>query len=373
MRTPTTATVISCALLLGALFVRFCSPAAAEAAAPTYRVGVTSRRLVPVGPYDWRDAKTHALLATVWYPANARAREEPQWLGEPGHPFARAGAAAPDAPLAAAPRRFPLILISHGTGGSALAMAWLGTRLAARGFIAVAVNHPGNNALEPYTTQGFTLWWLRARDLSVALDRMLSDRQLGPRIDPRRVGAAGFSLGGYTMIEIAGGRTSPAMFHLCEKDPHNRQCTSPPEFPTLVPSALALLKTDPGYRAAIDAASRSYRDPRVRAVFAIAPGLGGAFVPGSLRKISIPVEIVAGTADPIEPVDANARYLAAHIPGSRLFLFPGAAHYTFFASCTRRGMKSQPELCDDPPGIERHLIHERAAAMAVRFFSARLR
>lgn len=364
---------IAC-LVLSALSVCFWEPAsAAGALGATYKVGVASRRFVPPEPYDWRAAARHALLATVWYPAVGSAREQPQWLGQPRDPFAGAGEAAPGAAPAPAPRRFPLIVISHGTGGSALAMAWLGTRLAARGFIAVAVNHPGNNSREPYTTQGFTLWWLRAKDLSAVLDGMLSDRELGPRIDARRIGAAGFSLGGYTMIEIAGGRTSPAIFNFCDRHPQSPRCTSPPEFPTLVPRAMALLRTDPGYRAAIRGASQSYRDPRVRAVFAIAPALGGAFVPASLAKISIPVEIVAGSADPIEPVNANAEYFAAHIPGSRLVLFPGAGHYTFFATCVATARKEQPGLCDDPPGIDRQQIHQRAADLAVMFFTAHIR
>jgi predicted dienelactone hydrolase len=360
-------------LIVGALAVCLSGPVArADAIRSTSKVGVTSRQFVPAGPYNWRAASTHVLRVTVWYPAVATAREKPQWLGHP-HPFARAGDAAPDATPAAAPRRFPLIVISHGTGGTALGMAWLGTRLAAHGFIAVAVNHPGNNALGPYTPQGFTLWWLRAKDLSVALDGMLSDREFGPRIDARRIGAAGFSLGGYTMIEIAGGRTSPAIFDLCEKRPHDPACTSPPEFPTLVPQVVALLKSDHGYRAAIGGASQSYRDPRVRAAFAIAPALGGAFIPDSLARISIPVEIVAGSADPIEPVNANARYIAAHIPGSHLVLFPGAGHYTFFATCTVTGRKSRPQLCGDPRGIDRDRIHERAGNLAVTFFSAQLK
>lgn len=252
-------------------------------------------------------------------------------------------------------------------------MAWLGTRLASHGFIAVAVNHPGNNALEPYTVQGFTLMWLRASDLSAVIDGMLADRQFGPRIDARRIGAAGFSLGGYTMMEIAGGRTSPAFFDLCSRHPQDRSCRPPPEFPTLVTQAVTLLKTDPAYRAAVRGAAESYRDPRVRAVFAIAPPARGLFVRGSLEKISIPVEIVAGSADPIEPVAANAKYFAAHIPGSTLVLFPGAAHYTFFATCTEMGRKAQPGLCNDPPRIDRHRIHEQAADLAVTFFAAHLK
>jgi len=347
--------------------------AATSIPAPTYKVGVASRRFVPPEPYDWRDAQTHALIATVWYPAAPAAEEEPQWIGESPHPFARAGRAAPDAALASAPRRFPLIVMSHGTGGSALALAWLGTRLAAHGYIAVAVNHPGNNSLEPYTARGFTLWWLRAGDLSAVIDGMLADRRFGPRIDPRRIGAAGFSLGGYTMIEIAGGRTSPALFDFCRRHPRDRRCASPPEFPTLVSQVVTLLKSDATYRAEIAEAGESHRDPRVRAVFAIAPALGPAFVPASLHNISIPVEILAGTADTIEPVGVNARYFAAHIPGSRLILFPGAGHYTFFAICTATGRKALPGICTDVPGIDRQRIHEQAADRAVAFFSKRLR
>lgn len=366
---PVGACAILAALLLGL------SPppvAAKQAAGLPYRVGIAHRRFSPAQPYDWRQASVHALRAIVWYPAAALASETAQWIGPDGSPLASAGRAAPDASLAPAKARFPLIVISHGTGGSASALAWLGTRLAAHGYIAVAVNHPGNNALEPYTVPGFTLFWERAADLSRVIDGMLADRQFGPRIDPRRIGAAGFSLGGYTMIEIAGGRSSPAFFELCTHHPRDRKCTSPPEFPDLVPKAAALLKSDPGYRAAVARAGSDYRDPRVRAVFAIAPALGSVFVPDSLRHIAIPVEIVAGSADPIAPVTANARYFAGHIPGSRLVLFPGAGHYTFFATCTALGKKAQPGLCNDPPGIDRHRAHERAAGLAVAFFGTHL-
>lgn len=365
---------LSCVLLLGTIAAWFPNSAmAADATAAPFKVGVTYRQFIPQEPYDWRAAKTHALRAIVWYPAAASADEQPQWMGAPQHPLAAAGKAAPEAALAPSPTRFPLIVISHGTGGSAPALAWLGTRLAAHGFIVAAVNHPGNNALEPYTPQGFSLWWLRAEDLSAVIDGMLADREFSARVDGRRIGAAGFSLGGYTMIEIAGGRTSPRFFDLCSSHPRDRRCASPPEFPTLVPTVLKLLKTDPGYRAAVRGAGANYGDTRVRAVLAIAPALAAVFRRDSLRRIAIPAEIVAGSADRIEPVSVNAEYFATHIPRSRLVLFPGAGHYTFFATCTSMGRKAQPELCEDAPGIDRQRVHERAANLAVAFFSRQLK
>jgi predicted dienelactone hydrolase len=122
----------------------------------------------------------------------------------------RLGKWADDARPATGP--FPLIALSHGTGGSAQIMAWLARALASRGYIVAAVNHPGNNALEEYTAEGFLLWWERARDLTTVIDMMLRDKEFGRLIDPNRIGAAGFSLGGYTVIALAGGRTDPALF-----------------------------------------------------------------------------------------------------------------------------------------------------------------
>jgi predicted dienelactone hydrolase len=98
-----------------------------------FKVGVTTRDLVPAEPYDWRGAHTHALRAMIWYPAAANAREEPQWIGPPILPFFSAANAARDADPAAGPRR-PLILLSHGFGGTATDLAWLGAALAAHGF-----------------------------------------------------------------------------------------------------------------------------------------------------------------------------------------------------------------------------------------------
>ena len=79
--------------------------------------------------------------------------------------------------------------------------------LAAHDFVAVAVNHPGNNA---HTVEGFSPWWLRAVDLSVVIDALLDDKTFGDQLDPARIGAAGHSLGGYAVIAAAGGVTDPA-------------------------------------------------------------------------------------------------------------------------------------------------------------------
>src|SRR5215475_5315489 len=211
-------------LALSLIFLAMGVPARADA---VFKVGVTKRDFIPVEPYDWRGAKTHALRAMIWYPAAAEAREEAQWIGPPIFPFYSAGSAARDAPHAAGPRH-PLILLSHGFGGAASDLAWLGTALAAHGFIAVAVNHPGNNALEDYTVEGFSLWWLRAVDLSAVISAVLDDKTFGSQIDSAHIGAAGHSLGGYTVIAVAGGITDPERLPaFCRSPAADALCATP--------------------------------------------------------------------------------------------------------------------------------------------------
>jgi predicted dienelactone hydrolase len=350
-------------------------PALATGSGRTFKVGVSTLAFIPNPPYNWRGARTHALITTIWYPAAESSIEKPQTIGAPGSPLFLAGNAAPDAKLAASRSRFPLVLLSHGTGGASMQLAWLGEYLASRGFIAAAVNHPGNNALEPYTIQGFTLWWLRARDLSVVLDHMLTDSTFGPRIDPSRVGAAGFSLGGYTMIEIAGAVSNPqALIDYCNAgSPRSRSMCNIHEFPDLTAKTENLLKTDPGFDKAFTEGSKSYRDPRIRAIFAIAPALGPAFSPQSLTKVTIPVEIVAGSADAIAAPADNAEHFARYIPNAKLVLLPGGVeHYTFLDSCSPMGEKELPVYCSDAPGINRSRIHHKVAAAAAQFFASHL-
>jgi len=107
-------------------------------------------------------------------------------------------------------------------------LAWLGTALAAHGFVAVAVNHPGNNALEDRTVEGFSLWWLRAVDLSAVIDAVLDDKTFGSQIDPARIGAAGHSAGGYTVIAVAGGISDPAQLQaFCRSPAADASCKPP--------------------------------------------------------------------------------------------------------------------------------------------------
>jgi len=365
------------------LFIALCFSCAvllqstAQARAPKtviYKVGVMHRQFTPPEPYDWRGAKTHALVTDIWYPADPTAVEQTQWIGSPDSPFASAGKAARDAKPIATPEKLPLILLSHGIGGSSSMMAWFGSTLASHGFIAAAVNHPGNNSLEDYTIPGAILWGQRAHDLSAVLDQLLADSTFGSRIDSKRVGAAGFSLGGLVVIELAGGIAELSRYQdFCKSPNADGMCNDTLEYPGLLAKASALAKSDPAIQAALNESSRSHRDLRIRAIFAIAPAIGPAFDPDSLATISIPTQIVAGSADEVVPLESSAKFFAAHVPGAQLTIIQDVGHYTFLATCAELGRRTQPKLCLDRAGILRDEIHTQTANFAYHFFETNLK
>lgn len=358
--------------ILALWLILLTAPDLAHADDAVFTVGVTTRDFIPAEPYDWRGAGTHALRALIWYPAVADAREQPQWIGPALVPFVSAGRAAPDAAPAAGPRR-PLVLLSHGFGGTASDLAWLGTALAAHGFVAAAVNHPGNNRSEDYTVDGYVLMWLRAVDLSAIIDALRADKTFGDQIDPARIGAAGHSLGGYTVIAIAGGITDPARTPaFCRSPAADALCTAQAGVLDLRQKSLVRLSSDPDFRQRYSLAGNSYRDERVRAVFAMAPGPGPAFTPESLGGISIPVAIVTGSADEITPPASGAEPLGRTIPYAVLKEFPRAGHFVFFDTCTAVGRLLFRAVCRDPDSVDRDAVHAETIGLALDFFTANL-
>jgi predicted dienelactone hydrolase len=329
-------------------------------------VGFSVRQFTAPEDYNWRGSEERALSVVIWYPAESSAEEKEQAIGDP--PFFYAGRAAKDATMAPSWGTYPLIALSHGTGGSALQMAWLGTYLAARGNIVVAVNHPGNNAVSGYTPEGFVEWWERARDITTVIDAMLADRRFGSKIDRERIAAAGFSLGGYTMMELAGATTNfQGVLDWCEQPGHQTAC-NPPEMPDLVQKFEAK-KTQPELQQSIKRAGDSYRDRRIKGVFAIAPAVARAFSKEKLQTIAIPVEIVAGSGDDVVPPADNAQFFADNIKGAQLTLLPGdVGHYTFLDVGTELGIKKMPQFFADKPGVDREAVHKQVGDMAADFF-----
>lgn len=315
-----------------------------------------------------RDAKhSDVLRVTVWYPAAEGAVEAPLVVGPPEQPLFDAGRAAADARFA--PGRHPVILLSHGFGGSARIMAWFGTALARAGDVVIAVDHPGNNGRDPMTLAGGLLVWERAVDLKAALDAAGRDPQIGPHLDLQRLGVAGFSLGGFTALLTAGGRADLDQFlRFCRENPHDATCMPQAEAPDQTMEARIAALKEPAFAAQAKLAGDDYAIPGIKAVFLMAPGAIEAITPASLRALKTPTAIVLGDADPVAPPKSNGELAAQLLPNATLETLHDVGHYDFLAECTAAGRQQVPP-CEHLK-VPQPRTHAAAIALANAFFSA---
>ena len=308
------------------------------------------------------------LRITVWYPAAPDAVEAPLDVGPPGKPNFTSGSAAPNADFEDARLR-PVILLSHGFGGSARIMGWFGTALARHGYVVIAVDHPGNNARDPMTIGGAVLFWERPGDLATALDKVKSDPSLGPHLDLNRLGAAGFSAGGFTTLVEAGARVDfDRLLRFCDAHPDDGICAPQKEFQFSHADSEAFF-AEPAGAAALAHAKDDHAIPGVKAAFVMAPGIVQSLDPESLRRMRLPVAILLGDADKVAPPATNGEVAAALIPGARLTVLPHVGHYDFLAECTPAGDAVVP-VC--PTEVPRAATHKAAIDDALALFDATL-
>ncbi len=313
---------------------------------------------------NWDGDAPRPLAWTAWYPADESAitdiPSENSWFRKEPVAF--------NAPLARSIHTPPLVLLSHGTGATADALAWLGYRLAQRGFVALAVNHHGHTGSEPYRAEGFLCLWERASDLSALLDETSWKGSLGIET-VEQVCAAGFSAGAYTALLLAGARVAFSQFE--PENPEKSPIRGPREFPTLA-DELPGLQENPIFLTSWNRRREDFSDPRIRAVLAIAPGrsvLG--FSKDSLQSIDRPVRLIGGDRDIVAPPERCCAWLSQNIPRCSFeILGGGVGHYTFLPEGSALGQQAAPELFRDREGLNRASIHDEVAGKAAAFFAS---
>jgi len=292
-----------------------------------------------------RDAEHKATVrVTVWYPAAEGVEEKSLDLGPPGQPMFFVGSAAPDAPFADSRRR-PVILFSHGFGGTARMMGWFTTVLAQQGYVVIAVDHPGNNGADKMTVPGAIMFWDRTGDLQAALDTVANDPIISPHLDLKRIGVAGFSAGGFTALVAGGARVDLKHFQdFCQGHPDDGVCKPQQELAVTQDQAAAALGS-PELAGEVAHAGDDHSIRGVRAVFAMAPAIVQALDPASLSAMSTPVAIVLGEADQVAPPHTNGGVAARAIPRAQLKSLPNVGHYDFLATCSQAAMQRDVPAC----------------------------
>ncbi|MFI5139111.1 MAG: alpha/beta hydrolase family protein [Sphingobacteriales bacterium] len=264
--------------------------------------------------------------------------------------------------------KFPLILISHGTGGGRMTLEWLADILVKNGFIVAAVDHYGNT-YDNKIAADFIEPWRRPLDISYALSALLKETLFGSRIDTARIGAAGFSIGGYTVIALAGGKLDLNALKVYLNTPAGKKEAAIPEFPNL------MSKIDANSVARSFNSSPPLKDSRIKAFFAICPAIGQGFVnKEQFAAIQSPVYIVGAQSDSIAPVKTNAKHYHELIKGSKLMVTEGKiGHYVFLNEATDAYKRQAPFIFTDDVSVNRRQVHERVGQSAVEFFKSALK
>ncbi|APB34336.1 Putative dienelactone hydrolase [Gloeomargarita lithophora Alchichica-D10] len=176
-------------------------------------------------------------------------------------------------------QRVPLVLFSHGIGQTGRSLMYLGESLASQGIAAAVITHPAQSALSEFSE--------RPQDIRRVLDYLAHHPQ-GQRLNLKRVGLVGHSLGGYTVLVAAGAQP--------QREGLNAQCQSDL---ALLNLSLVLLQC----RAlALTPWPQPAPDPRIRAVMAINPPIGGILGAEGLSSLRVPVMLIGGGQDWVTPV-----------------------------------------------------------------------
>jgi predicted dienelactone hydrolase len=298
----------------------------------------------------------------VWYPSFAPVQKTPLQLFEQD--------VAPDATIDGGesagavdrtasgpnllPSLFPLVVISHGSGGSYSGHYDTALALARAGFVVVAPTHTGDN----YRDQSRELSiWDRPRQISVVLDYMLQQWAGHDRIDAKRIGMFGFSAGGFTTLAIVGGVPdfSRVAAH-CKEHPEEWTCQHVAHAGASQPM--------------VRPANQDLRDARVKVAVIAAPALGYTFVPDGLSRVRVPIQLWRAEDDHILPHPWYAEPVRAGLPvAPEYHLVSGAGHFDFLAPCSASLAALVPDVCSDPTGFDRVAFHQTLNEEVVRFFS----
>lgn len=233
----------------------------------------------------------------------------------------------------------PVVVISHGNGGSPWTYRELAKHVAMAGFVVAMPEHIGNsrsdNSLER-TAQNLAN---RPRHIGLAIDAVKSDAALGRVADVERVAVMGHSIGAYTALAVAGGRPwvagADGVVHPVDVD----------------------------------------RDARVKALVLLMPATFW-FPPEGLRGVDVPVLMRTGERDEITPTEVHARAVIDGVAdGARVEhkVIAGAGHFGVMSKFPAGMARVDFPPSQDPEGFDREAIQGELFGDVVEFLERVLR
>jgi predicted dienelactone hydrolase len=290
----------------------------------------------------------------IWYPSDAPAATQP--IGLFTEDVALNGPVSGDG--------LPLVVISHGTGGSAAMHYDTALALAEAGFVVVAPNHTGddyNDRKYSFTARNFID---RSKHVSRVIDFMLNGWEGHDHIDSGHIGIFGHSAGGATALIVIGGNPDFYLAMLfCRDHPDDWGCQQRSGLPGGTPTNSADWESPAEWN----------HDPRVTAAVIAAPAMGHTFTKVGLENVTAPVQLWRAENDRIATNKWSADIIKDALPHAPEDHFvPNASHYDFLAPCNEALAKTAPEICESDAAFDRAAFHEDMNRAVVAFFKSRL-
>jgi predicted dienelactone hydrolase len=323
---------------------------AAASAVPAFANEVGFTRLTVDDPMGGQ------MLVSLWYPTQESASK------------VKLGPYKFDAARDAVPLQGPhgLVMMSHGTEGSDLGHRNVALALARAGIVVAAPLHPRNNFKDNSGVGRKIVMEGRPKQVSAVIDALKMHPIWGAVIDPDRVGAFGFSLGGYTVLALLG--AAPDMQRAVD------HCTTdtPDPFCDFVEGEVAALRQL--VKQEYDGPLTDLHDPRI-CTASIADPVAVLFPDAALNGIE------AENLQIWRPEDQNVLLADAHvnrlitqlnqrtgIPQVTARMVEGAQHYSFLAPFPWRLKWVLPSaLTRDAKGFDRSDFQESFARETTDF------
>ena len=108
---------------------------------------------------------------------------------------------------------YPIVLLSHDVASDRFSNNDLAVDIASKGNIVIVPTHLGDNysdAKEMYSANSF---YTRPRHLLLALEKVLSSKELAPYADESRITVVGVGFGAVSALQLAGGKPDPLLIN----------------------------------------------------------------------------------------------------------------------------------------------------------------
>ncbi|MBW4670846.1 MAG: alpha/beta hydrolase, partial [Cyanomargarita calcarea GSE-NOS-MK-12-04C] len=217
---------------------------------------------------------------------------------------------------AASPNK-PVIVFTHGLGSVRTELRYLAEHLASHGYVVAALEHPGSNETNTNAALGGKNRLLkpqefleRPRDISFVLDELEKlnktvDNSLRGKLDTNNTMVIGYSFGGGTALNIAGGEL--------QLEGLKRRCKD-----NLV--GFSLGETIQCVAQELPENKYQLRDSRIKRAIALSPTTSLMFGDTGLTKVQVPTLVLASSADKTTPALTEQIVGFEKIPSPKWFV-----------------------------------------------------